>query len=96
MITSYIIKYAIADTQPLPIGGGVGMRRAHHPIASVSRTLRMIYLYHLYPTTAKHSIIAPIHLNIGEALYFNDLRTLAAFFREAPARTSLFCVMFGF
>ena len=35
-ITSQIIGYAIADTQLLPMGGGVGMRRAHHPVASIS------------------------------------------------------------
>jgi hypothetical protein len=87
-ITSQIIGYAIADTQLLPMGGGVGMRRAHHPVASVSGALRMIYLSLPYPTTAKHKATAPIHLNIGEALYFNDLRTLAAFFREGPGRDS--------
>jgi hypothetical protein len=68
------------------MGGGVGMRRAHHPEASVSGALQMIYLSLLYPTIAKHKAIAPIHLNIGEALYFNDLRTLAVFFREGPSR----------
>ena len=31
---------------------------------------------------------APIHLNIGEALYFDDLRILAAFFRDGPGRDS--------
>jgi hypothetical protein len=30
-ITAQIIEYAIADTHLLPIGGGVGMHRAHHP-----------------------------------------------------------------
>jgi hypothetical protein len=85
-IASQIIGYAITDTQLLPIGGGVGMRRAHHLVASVSGALRMIYLSLPYPTTAKHKATTPIHLNISEALYFNDLRTLAAFFREGPSR----------
>ncbi len=36
--------------------------------------------------TAKHKTTTPIHVNIGEALYFNDLRTSAAFFREGPGQ----------
>lgn len=62
------------------------MRRAHHAVASVSRALRMIYLGHPYPAAAKHRTTAPIHLNIGEALSFDDLQTLAAFFREGPGQ----------
>ena len=85
-ITSHIIKYTIADTHPLPMGGGVGIRRAHHAVTSVPRAVRMIYLGHPYPSAAKHRITTPIHLNIGEALSFNDLQTLAAFFREGPGR----------
>jgi hypothetical protein len=46
----------------------------------------MIYLVQPYPAAAKHRTTAPIHLNIGDALYFNDLRTLAAFFREGPGQ----------
>jgi len=85
-ITSHIIKYTIADTHLLLIGGGVGIYRAHHTVASVSRTVRMIYLGHLYPSAAKHRTTILIHLNISEALSFNDLQTLAAFFREGPGR----------
>ena len=85
-ITSHIIEYVIADTQLLPMGGGVGMRRAHHPVASTSHAMRTNYLRHPFPTTAKHRTTAPIHLNLGEALYFNDLRTLAAFFQEGPGQ----------
>jgi hypothetical protein len=66
------------------MGGGVGMRRAYRPVAFVLGALWMIYLSLLYLTTAKHKTTALIHLNIGEALSFNDLRTLAAFFREGP------------
>ena len=85
-ITSHIIECVIADTQLLPMGGGVGIRRAHHLLASTSHALRTNYLRHPYPTTAKHKTTAPIHLNLGEALYFNDLRTLAAFFQEGPGQ----------
>jgi hypothetical protein len=85
-ITSQIIECVIAEAQLLPMGGGVGMRRAHHPVASTSHVLRTNYLSHPYPTTAKHRTTAPIHLNLGEALYFNDLRTLAAFFQEGPGQ----------
>ena len=80
--TSQIIECVIVDAQLLPMGGGVGMRRAHHPVASTSHALRTNYLNHPYPTTAKHRKTALIYLNLSEALYFNDLRTLAAFFRE--------------
>ncbi len=85
-ITSHIIEYVIADAQLLPMGGGVGIRRAHHPLASTSRALRTNYLSHPYPVTAKHRTTAPIRLHLGEALYFNDLRTLAAFFQEGPSQ----------
>jgi hypothetical protein len=39
-ITSHIIKDAMADTRPLPMGGGISMRGAHHAVASVSHALR--------------------------------------------------------
>jgi hypothetical protein len=65
---------------------------AHHPVASVSGALRMIYLSLPYPTTAKHKATTPIHLNIGEALYFNDFRTLVAFFRKVLVKTLLFYI----
>ncbi len=81
-ITSQIIDYVIADAQLLPIGGGVDMRRAHHPVASISHALQTTYLGRPYPTTAKGRTATPVHLHLGEALYFNDLRTLAAFFQE--------------
>jgi hypothetical protein len=64
------------------MGGRVSMRRAHYPVASVSGALRMIYLSLLYLITAKYKVTVLIHLNISEALYFNDFRTLAAFFRK--------------
>jgi hypothetical protein len=46
----------------------------------------MNYLGHPYLTTAKHRTTALIHLNLGEALYFNDIRTLATFFQEGPSQ----------
>jgi hypothetical protein len=45
----------------------------------------MIYLVQPYPAAAKHRT-APIYLNISDALYFNDLWTLAAFFGEGPGQ----------
>jgi hypothetical protein len=85
-ITSQIIRYAIINTQLLPIGGRVSIRKAHHSIASISGALRMIYLSFSYLTTAKHKATAPIYLNISKALYFNNLRTLAAFVQEGPSQ----------
>jgi len=73
-ITSHIIKYTITDTHPLLIGSGVGICRAHHAVASVSHAVRMIYLGHLYLSAAKHRTTILIHLNISEALSFNDPR----------------------
>lgn len=66
------------------MGGGVGMCRAYYPVASTSHALRTNYLSYPYLITAEYRIAALIHLNLGEALYFNDLRTLAAFFQEGP------------
>jgi len=85
-ITSHIIEYVIVDTQLLPMGGGVGIRRAHYLLVSTSHALRTNYLRHPYPTTAKHRTTALIYLNLGEALYFNDLWTLATFFQEGPGQ----------
>jgi hypothetical protein len=83
-ITSHIIKYTIADTHPLLMGSGVGIRRAHHAVASVSHAVRMIYLGHPYPSAAKHRTTTPIHLNIGEALSFNDPRPWLPSSGKAP------------
>jgi hypothetical protein len=63
-ITSHIIEYVIADAQLLPMGGGVGIRRAHHPLASTSRALRTNYLSHPYPVTAKHRTTAPVRTSL--------------------------------
>lgn len=68
------------------------MRRAHHPIASVSRALRHLYLSQPYPTRAEDRAMAPVRCSIGGALYFDDLQTLASFFQEGPGRdTTLLC-----
>jgi hypothetical protein len=82
-----VIEYVIADAQQLLMGGGVGIRRAHHPVASTSHALRANYLSYPCPTTTtKHRTTAPIYHNLGKALYFNDLRTLAAFVQEGPVQ----------
>lgn len=55
-ITTQILNYVTADAQPLPLGGGVTTRSTHHPIASVSQTLRLIYLEHPYlPSTRQNN-----------------------------------------
>jgi hypothetical protein len=76
-ITSHIIEYVIVDTQLLPMGGGVGMRRAHYLVASVSHALRTNYLCYPLPTTAKHRTTARVYLNLGEALYFKRFYVLS-------------------
>jgi hypothetical protein len=78
-ITLQIIKYVSAGTQLDLMGGGLGSHRVYHPIASVSRALRRLYLSQPYST-------APVRYNIGEVLHFNDLQTLASFFREGPGQ----------
>jgi hypothetical protein len=88
--TLHIIEYASADTLLLPMGGGVNMRRAYHPVASGSQALRELYLSQPYPTTAEDRTTAPIRCSIGEALYFYDLQTLASFFREGPGRNAIY------
>ena len=85
-LTSYIIECAIADAQPLPLGGGVGTQRAYHPLASVSRDLRTAFLDIAYSPRQKSRGAAPTRLHIGEALEFDDLRTLAAFFLQGPGQ----------
>ena len=65
------------------------MRRTHHPVASVSRILRSIYLNHPFPTTATYRETARVNVNIGEALEFSDLKTFAAFFQGGPGRYAI-------
>jgi hypothetical protein len=81
-ITSHIIKDAMADTHPLPMGGGISMRGL-----TTQWVLYRAPYANPYPAAAKYRTTASIHLNIGEALSFKDLQTLAAF--------SLFCAIFG-
>jgi hypothetical protein len=85
-ITDKIIQYVIADSQPLPLGGGVTARKAHHPVASVSQTLRSIYLNRLHHTLDKTKRRAKHQFKIGETLEFSDLGTMAAFFRDGPGQ----------
>ena len=85
-ITTQILNYIVADAQPLPLGGGVATHSTHHPIASVSQTLRSIYLDLPYLPSTNGRATAPVKLRIGDALDFSDLRTLAAFFEDGPGR----------
>jgi len=75
-ITTQILRYIVADARLSPVGGGVRTHAAHHPVASVSRAFRSIYLD--FPT--------PVKLRIGEALEFSDLKTVSAFFEHGPGR----------
>ena len=43
-----IQRYVFADIELLPIGGGASTGRAYHPIASVSREVRELYLSQPY------------------------------------------------
>ncbi|KAH6712127.1 hypothetical protein BKA61DRAFT_691780 [Leptodontidium sp. MPI-SDFR-AT-0119] len=62
---------------------------AHHPVASVSREFRSVYLNHPYSTSTKGRETTPVKVRIGEALEFCDLRTLVAFFEDGPSRDAL-------
>lgn len=93
-ITTQILNYVIDDAQPLPLGGGVTTHRAHHPVASVSQSLRSIYLDHPYPISVEDNATTSVRLRIGEALEFSDLITLAAFFQGGPDITTLRKVRF--
>ncbi|KAL5318084.1 hypothetical protein ACEPPN_015188 [Leptodophora sp. 'Broadleaf-Isolate-01'] len=85
-ITVQILGYIVADARLSPLGGGVRTHAAHHPVASVSRVFRSIYLNQPYSTSTKGRETMPVKLRIGEALEFCDLRTLAAFFEDGPGR----------
>ena len=85
-ISTKILKYIIADARPLPFGGGVTAHSTHHPFASISRTLRSIYLDLPYSPSTNGKATAPVKLRIGEALEFSDLKTLAAYFEDGPGR----------
>lgn len=85
-IAAHIIQYVIAGAQQLSLGGGTTVRRTHHPVASVCRILRSVYLNQPYPTITKDRGTARANISIGEALEFSDLKTFAAFFREGPGR----------
>ena len=85
-ITTQILGYIIADARPSPLGGGVRTHAAHHPVASVSRAFRSIYVNHPYSTSTEGRETTPARLRIGEALEFSDLKTLSAFFEHGPGR----------
>jgi len=70
----------------MPFGGGINAHRAHHPVATVSRTLRSFYLDFPYSPITNSRSTPPVKLRIGEALEFTDLRTLAAFFENGPGQ----------
>jgi len=95
-ITTQILNYIVADARWLSFGGGVTTHSTHHPIASVSPTLRSIYLNLPYSPSINSGATAPVKLRIGEVLDFSDLRTLAAFFENGPGRdaTTLYDVRF--
>jgi hypothetical protein len=87
-ITLNILRNAFADTALSPMGGGVSSRNAHHPIASVSRGLRVLYLGLLSMVETKE---LPLNCyRIGEVLAFDDLKTMAAFFTDGPGRDPMF------
>ena len=65
---------------------GTTKRRTHHPVASVSRILRPIYLNCPYPITAEDKETGPVNIVIGEVLEFSGLKTFAEFFRVGPGR----------
>ncbi|KAH8587613.1 hypothetical protein B0O99DRAFT_393006 [Bisporella sp. PMI_857] len=85
-ITLQILNYIVADARPLPLGGGVITRSAHHPVASVSRTFRSIYLSHPYSISTKSKVTTPVKVSIGEVLEFSGLRTIASFFEDGPGQ----------
>ena len=88
-ITTQILGYIVADARPSPFGGGVRTHAAHHPVASVSRAFRSIYLNQPYTTSTKGRETMPVKLRIGEALEFSDLKTLSAFFEHGPGRDAI-------
>jgi hypothetical protein len=85
-ITLIILRYVLDGTELLPIGGGVSARNAHHPIASVSRALRELYLGLPYPATTNKA--HPLRYNIGEVLDLDDLQTMVAFYSVGPGRVA--------
>ena len=52
-ITSQILGYIVVDARPALLGGGVKNHVSHHPLASVSRAFRSIYLNHPYSTSTE-------------------------------------------
>ena len=93
-ITTQILGYIVTYARPSPLGGGVRTHAAHHPVASVSRAFRSVYLDHPYSISTKNKEITPVKLRIGEALEFSDLKTLSAFFERGPGRATLHNVRF--
>jgi hypothetical protein len=75
-ITKNIIQYVIAEAQPPPLGGGASTRDSPHPLASVSWTLRSIYLNHPYhaPNKTKQRSRSPFR--IGEVCEHGSRREL--------------------
>ena len=87
-ITTQILSYVIADAQPSLLGGSITAHTTHHPIASVSQTLRAVYLDSPISTSTRERPATLFRLRIGEALRFGDLKTLAAFFQRGPGQNA--------
>jgi hypothetical protein len=77
-ITLIILRYVLDGTELHPMGGGVSVRYAHHPIASVSQALRKLYLSLPYRNAQ------PLRYHMSEVLDFGDLQTLIAFYKVGP------------
>lgn len=63
-ITRQILRYIVANSQPMSFGGGVNAHRTHHLIAAVSRTLRLFYLDLPYSPTTNGRSNAPHHAKL--------------------------------
>jgi hypothetical protein len=72
-ITVHLLRYVIADIRLLLLGGGASRRRSYNPVASVSVTLRKIYLDHPMTEDEPRARAAQTVLSIREALRFNNL-----------------------
>ena len=92
--TTQIVGYIFAGARLSPLGGGVRTHAAHHPVASVSRASRSIYLDHPYSISTKGRDTTPVKL--GEALEFSDLKFCQPFSDTVRDDMLQLCTRLGF
>ena len=85
-INSYILEYTNCRCSAVAARRRGEYTQSLPPMTSVSRDLRTAFLDIAYSSPLKSRGAAPIRFRVGEALEFDNLQTLAAFFWQGSGQ----------